>query len=142
MGLGGDVGIEIHLVDDYHIARVGQVFDYLFQSGIDFLYSVVGRVFEEHLYHVGRRAQTVTTRVFQYLSAYLRQFLGIAAIVGLVYDNLLHGHMALQAQTQQAHGQTAPQVEVEHHRVVRSLVGDKCRRGDEHHRRKCRAIPY
>ena len=108
---------------------------------VDVFHGVVGTVSEESLDEIGRGVEPVGVRIAAHLLVNLGQLLPVGRIVGVADDDFLAEDMTLEPQSEQLHEEVAVEVDVEHHRIVVGLVGDKHGQGDEDGRGEALAEP-
>ena len=92
--------IFVHLVEQYLILGICQVFDYRFQDFAYALNLIILLIFEEYVYDIRSRNQSMFLRISIDIGIHLLQHYCIICIIRVVDDNLLCKYMAFESQAQ------------------------------------------
>jgi lipopolysaccharide export system permease protein len=92
--------IFVHLVEQYLILGICQVFDHRFQDFAYALNLIILLIFEEYVYDIRSRNQSMFLRISIDIGIHLFQHYCIICIIRIVDDNLLCKYMAIESQAQ------------------------------------------
>ena len=141
MGVRGQDGNVVQLVEHTVVAGVAQVFDDEREVLVDFLYAPVVAGAEKDVDGVGPAQQMVLLTIGLDVGDDGLQLFRIGGVVGLADDHLLVGQVSFLLQAEQFDEEEAVGIDVEDGGVVVRLVGEENGQGREHHHGDGLAVP-